>query len=137
MPTSRGKSRLFVLQLPARTRHLDRVAVPTTLASLDGSSLDTAWPSLAALLTESGAVAHVHVDLATDQTYSVGEEAAARVALIANATDSLRSDDKIQAVVESVRAMGIEDVAFWLQKIVSDTSNADAHRKALVMVATA
>lgn len=133
LPSSRGKSRLFMIQLPVRTTHVESVDVPLTVAKLDGSALETAWPAILDMLADAGLPRH-ELSVDDEHTFAIEEALAARLSLVFNAVDSLRSDAKIRGIAQSVSELDMDEVVFWLGKIVGDADNAETHRKALIMI---
>lgn len=139
LPDERGKPRVFLVQLPLRTKHLDAVADIVTRGRLDGATLELAEDAIVAMLRDAGATfdrpsSEPGVEPAgvfdVDRTLPVGEADAIRLSLIFNAVNSLRSEDKVQAIIDGISAMPIEQATAWMSMI---SANEESGRKALIV----
>lgn len=138
LPDERNNPRLFLIQLPLRTRHVSSVSVPQTIAFLDGTALDAARPVLGNLLRGANVnEAQVMEALSRDYTIPVDEEIAMRLGLVFHAISSLRSPDRVRTAIDRISRLDKDDLIFWINKLTTaDPEMAEKHRRALLFVLT-
>lgn len=137
IPDEKKRGRLFLIQLPLRTKYMAEVAEPVTVARLDGAALDVATEHLQPLLASADVSGDALAELLTsDRSLPIAEETAIRLGLVFNAVNALRSGAKIETAIQRAAEMPAEEAVFWLRKIVNDRSPTETHRRALVMILT-
>lgn len=136
LPDDNNKPRLFLIQLPLRTRHMTSVDAPRTIAHLDGKALTAARPVLGTLLrTANVDEAQISQLFSRDHTLPVSEEVAMRLGLVFQAVNSLRSPDRVQAAIDRISHLDEDDLVYWLKKLTAaDSEIVDKHRRALLTV---
>lgn len=136
IPAERGRRRLYLVQLPLRTRLIAGVDAPVTIAQIDGATLDAAEGAVAALLELPGegveflGGASGETPFSSPATYQVEEDLALSLALIFNGVNSLRSEEKIREIVDGVSRMPAEQAKTWVAML---ADNAEGARKALAV----
>lgn len=137
IPDDRNRGRLFLLQLPCRTKYLVEVAQPVTIARLDGTALEAAVEPLTNIMRAYGLSEQaVHDLLTSNHAVPLAEELAIRLGLVFNAINTLRSGAKVATAVRRAEAMSVDEGVFWLKKLIAEDSPTDAHRRALLMILT-
>lgn len=116
LPSSRGKARLFLLQLPFPTQHIDKVDQPTTIGQLDGSALEDAREPLAELLPRQPGLPETQLG-EKDEVLRIEEELALRLALIFNSINRLRSQSKMRKIIKGVQTLPQQAAAYWVQEM--------------------
>ena len=122
-PLDKTKNRLFLVQNPYRTERTKTVAEPTTIAKLDGVAARLAAQVLNGLLsTKVLAAADVEGFLHKEGRVALDETQALRLSLAFSVVTSMRSDEKVQQIVEGIEKMGPDDVVSWMRMVSDDSS---------------
>lgn len=118
-PDEKGKPRVYLLQFPYKSTQLPNVDVPTTIASLDGTSLDSSHELLAPVVGGKEALVTF---LKKGGSVAVSEDDALRLGLTFIAIGPLRSEERMAGMVQGIKDMSPDEAAYWLKKIVNDNS---------------
>ena len=115
LPGERGAPRLFIVQLPLKVDLLPPRDDIATIGRSEGASLSRLGPNLVQIFSQAGHELP-HDLLERARTIPLDEEVALRVALVLAQTDNLRSNEKIEAIVEAIMAMPISEIIYWVEK---------------------
>lgn len=124
LPTKKSR-RLFLIQLPYKTSSMKEVSQPTTIAAIDGSPLDAASGLVLDLVGNkvdaSPMEAPGHI-LDREFTVAIEEDVALRLGLLFASINTLRSDERIQEIIDGVQGLDADEAAFWLGRMAQDES---------------
>jgi hypothetical protein len=117
LPDRRLKGRLFLMRLPFPARHVESVLAPTAAVTIQGALLDVAWGQIRALV-ELGGAPLGEAFLTERSAAPVSEEAALRLLLAVEASESARGEEKLR-VIEQIAEMQEDTAAFMVREILS------------------
>ena len=123
LPQDKAKGRLFLVQNPYRTDRIKAVTEPTTIARLEGTAMRLASQVLTGILgAKTLAPADVDGFLAKEGRLALDEAQALRLSLALSVVNTMRSDEKVQQILEGIEKMGPDEVSSWM-RMVSDESS--------------
>jgi hypothetical protein len=115
LPDRKKKPRVFLVQMPTPTRHLDGIAQPTTVATIPGGMLD-AWAMIRQMLAAGGSV--TPDDFLAERNVAVlDEEQAIRLLLVLESAEFVRSDERLRAAIESIAEMNPATAVLMVREI--------------------
>jgi hypothetical protein len=129
LPDHKKVDRWFLIQLPVRTRFHSMVDVPTTIARVDGATLEALAPFVAHLLGRSESAQGL---MGVERTIPVAEESAVRLALVFSIVSARFSHDKFEALVALVNRLPVDEVGFWTKRVSTADEMAEIYRKSFL-----